>query len=132
MWAPACCSPAGDEAGGPAASATRVELTPLAPGRGDARGSVRLDRRAGGTATVRLTGLRPSRRGEFYELWLLGADGELVSLGSVRVPESGRAELEQVPLPVAPERFQYLDVSREPGDGDPRHSSESVLRGPTA
>ena len=57
--------------------------------------------------------------------------GELVSLGSVRVPESGRATVE-VQLPVDPGRFEFLDVSREPADGDPSHSTISVLRGPTA
>jgi len=79
---------------------------------------------------VRLAGLRPSSRGDFYELWLLGRDGELVSLGSFRVPASGRADL-RVRMPVDPARFSFLDVSREPPDGDPDHSTVSVLRGPT-
>jgi Anti-sigma-K factor rskA len=114
----------------PPADALRVRLEPVgARGRG-ADGAVILTGRAGGSASVRLTGLQPSRGGDFYELWLLGDDGELVSLGSVRVPASGRAEL-RVQLPVDPGRFRYLDVSREPGDGDPGHSADSVLRGLT-
>ena len=49
----------------------------------------------------------------------------------MRVPESGEAELD-VELPVDPGDFQHLDVSREPGDGGPLHSGDSVLRGPAA
>jgi anti-sigma-K factor RskA len=113
-------------------SLARVDLKPV-DGRGQgATGVVNLEPRAGGKATVKLSGLRPSRGGDFYELWLLGDGGELVSLGSVRVPSSGRATLENVQLPVDPERFRFLDVSREPADGDPGHSSISVLRGPSA
>jgi anti-sigma-K factor RskA len=108
----------------------RVELKPVAGRAQGAAGVVSLEPQAGGTATVKLSGLRPSKSGDFYELWLLGDGGELVSLGSVRVPASGRATLENVQLPVDPERFRFLDVSREPGDGDPGHSSISVLRGP--
>jgi hypothetical protein len=32
------------------------------------------------------------------------------------------------PLAVNPQRFRVLDVSVEPVDGDPAHSSRSVLR----
>jgi Anti-sigma-K factor rskA len=114
----------------PVTEALRLQLEPVGDrGRG-AAGAVALSGRAGGTANVRLSGLEPSGRGDFYELWLLGDDGELVSLGSVRVPASGRAEL-RVELPVDPGRFRYLDVSREPADGDPGHSADSVLRGLT-
>jgi hypothetical protein len=121
----------GDGAPGPAGGGSlRVELQPIGDGGGRAGGVVTLEGGAGGSATVRLAGLAPSERDDFYELWLLGADGELVSLGSVRVPPSGRAEL-SVPLPVDPSRFTHLDVSREPADGDPGHSADSVLRGPT-
>jgi anti-sigma-K factor RskA len=116
--------------GGDDPGPVRVELAPV-DGRGDgAAGLVRLEPRPGGRAAVELSGLPPSDGRSFYELWLLGADGRLVSLGAVRVPDSGRAGLE-VDLPVDPARFEYLDVSREPADGDPAHSSISVLRGPT-
>jgi Anti-sigma-K factor rskA len=120
----------GESPGGPGTASLRVELQPVGDGSRGADGVVTLAGRAGGSATARLSGLRPSEGGDFYELWLLGDDGELVSLGSVRVPPSGRAEL-RVPLPVDPNRFRFLDVSREPADGDPSHSTDSVLRGPT-
>ena len=115
--------------GGPGAAPLRVELGPVG-GRGEgATGVANLQPRPGGEATLSLAGLRPSAEGDFYELWLLGEGGELVSLGSVRVPSSGRATID-VQLPVDPGRFDFIDLSREPADGDPSHSTISVLRGP--
>ena len=107
--------------------ARTLALAPLAGGAGE--GKMRLAR-AGGRATLVVSGLAPSRRGEFYELWLLTPPGELVSLGSFRVAAPGRATLE-VPVPVDPSRYRFVDVSVESDDGDPSHSSRSVLRGRT-
>jgi len=104
-----------------------LALAPLTRGAGD--GQVKLAR-TGRRATLVVSGLAPSRRGEFYELWLLSPPGDLVSLGSFRVAGGGRATLE-VPLPVDPSRYRFVDVSVEADDGDPSHSSRSVLRGPT-
>ena len=75
------------------AAAARCALAPLARG-GAAEGKLRVAR-AGGRATLAVSGLAPSRRGEFYELWLLSPPGDLVSLGSFRVGASGRATLER-------------------------------------
>ena len=108
-----------------------AELRPVGSADQGASGVARLEPRAGGSASVELSGLEPSSGGDFYELWLLGSDGELVSLGSQRVSDAGTASFD-VELPVDPRGFRYLDVSREPGDGDPGHSSVSVLRGPAA
>ena len=105
-----------------------LALAPLTRGAGGA-GKVEIAR-AGGRATLAVSGLAPSRRGEFYELWLLSPPGDLVSLGSFRVAAGGRAKLE-VPVPVDPSRYRFVDVSVEADDGDPSHSSRSVLRGPT-
>jgi hypothetical protein len=119
----------GDGGSGAPDDATRIVLDPL-EGSAGAAGSAELAA-GGATAKVSLSGLEPSGGDDFYELWLLGEDGELVSLGSFRVPLSGEAEL-SVPLPVDPGRFDFVDVSREPADGDPGHSSDSVLRGPVS
>jgi anti-sigma-K factor RskA len=86
---------------------------------------------SGDGLTVRVSGLRPTEGGEFYELWLLGADKRLVGLGSFQVGDDGATTL-KLPLPVDPGAFDYFDLSLEPGDGDPGHSGVSVLRGPTA
>jgi len=108
---------------------------PLVLGRlGDAGPSAQGEARVvGGDADrlrVSVSGLRPSDGGSFYELWLLDGPDRLVSLGSFRVPASGSVEVD-VPLPVPVEDFRFIDVSREPEDGDPAHSGASVLRGPT-
>lgn len=103
-------------------SGERVELAglPLAPG---ASGEAELD--DGVRLTV--TGLRPSRPGEFYELWLLNSPDDLVSVGAFRVGEDGSATVE-FPLGVDPARYELVDVSVERDDGDPGHSARSVLR----
>jgi anti-sigma-K factor RskA len=80
--------------------------------------------------TLRVSGLKPTGDDQFYELWLLGADKQLVGLGSFRVDANGRATL-RMPLPVDPAAFRYFDISLEDGDGNPGHSGVSVLRGPT-
>lgn len=62
----------------------------------------------------------------YYELWLLGGDDDgMVSLG----PISGQERVD-VPPAVDTSRFSVVDISREPLDGDPAHSTDSVLRGP--
>jgi anti-sigma-K factor RskA len=117
----------GDEDRVTTGSPVVVALEPVAGG--GASGEARLQPRAGGTASVELAGLPPTGADDFYELWLLGDDDRLVSLGSVTVPRSGRTTVD-VQIPVDPADFRFLDVSLEPADGDPSHSSDSVLRGP--
>jgi anti-sigma-K factor RskA len=91
---------------------------------------------AGGAATLEPTremvqlsvsGLPANTEEDFYAVWLLGPDDELVSLGSFRVSAAEGAEME-LPLPVDPARYRYIDLSLEPTDGDPGHSGDSVLR----
>ncbi|MEZ0163414.1 anti-sigma factor [Kineococcus sp. LSe6-4] len=61
----------------------------------------------------------------YLEAWLLDADGGMVSLGTV----AGDDTTVTVPTGLDLTRFAVVDVSREPLDGDPGHSSDSVLRG---
>ncbi len=110
----------------PAPSA-ELALRPVGDRDPSANGDIAV---SGDGLTVRVSGLRPTDGGEFYELWLLGADKRLVGLGSFRVGDDGAATLE-LPLPVDPGAFEFFDLSLEPGDGDPGHSGVSVLRGPT-
>ncbi len=98
-----------------------------------ASGEVKLTGRSDGDdekAVLDVSGLKPNADGDFYELWLIGDNDELVSLGSFRVPPDGRSQIE-VPVPVNPGKYRYFDVSIEPDDGSPDHSGRSVLRGPT-
>jgi anti-sigma-K factor RskA len=116
----------GDDEGG----GRVIALAPVEPLGGQATGTARFAA-SGERATVHLTGLPPSEDGEFYELWLLNAPDDLVSLGSFQVPASGEIDV-TVPVPGDPEAFQALDLSVEPADGDPAHSAQSVLRAPLA
>ncbi|MDO9353700.1 MAG: anti-sigma factor [Solirubrobacteraceae bacterium] len=85
----------------------------------------------GRTVDLRVKGLTVPRKGEFYELWALGAGTRMISLGIVRVDASGSAQV-RLPLPVSLRRFPVFDVSLEPGDGNPKHSGQSVLRSEAA
>jgi len=63
--------------------------------------------------------------GDVLEVWLIDPDsGGLLSLGLT----DGRSRL-PVPDAVDTSRFSVVDVSIEPTDGDPGHSSNSVVRG---
>ncbi len=95
-----------------------------------ASGEVLLTGDAGDQLTLDVSGLEQTGDREFYEFWLLGDEGELVSLGSFRVEPDGNSQID-VPLPVNPEKYSYFDVSIEPENGSPDHSGRSVLRGLT-
>jgi anti-sigma-K factor RskA len=118
----------GEDGPAPPAAAQGIELAPVGGAR-PAEGRVELARSGAAPLTLRVAGLRALGRGRFYELWLLGERGELVSLGSF-VPAADGTATVTLPLPVDPGRFAYFDVSAEPADGDPAHSGDSVLRGP--
>lgn len=63
----------------------------------------------------------------FYEVWLLGPGGtRTLALGTLDA--AGRAAL-PVPDAVRLADYPLVDVSIEPDDGNPAHSSDSVLRG---
>jgi anti-sigma-K factor RskA len=126
----------GTQLGGDEGSTSEEPVTALSLDRiGDevpdgASGEVLLTGGAGDQLTLDVSGLDETGDREYYELWLLGDEGELVSLGSFRVPADGSSQIE-VPLPVDPDRYSYFDVSIEPDDGSPEHSGRSVLRGLT-
>ena len=85
----------------------------------------------GRTVQLRVSGLPQPRKGEFYELWVLGNGTKMISLGIVRVDQTGAADV-RMPLPVSLRRFPVFDLSLEPGDGNPAHSGHSILRSPAA
>jgi len=110
-------------------SASTVDLRPVSTLASSSGGTARLDGEAG-EAELEFRGLPASKPSEYYELWLLNSPDELVSLGSFRVPASGEARV-QVPMPVDPQLFRYVDVSVERLDEGPGHSGLSVLRAKT-
>jgi len=66
----------------------------------------------------------------YYELWLLDIDDEenlrdLRSIGRVEADEL----VFEIPEGIDLERFDVVDVSIEPNDGDATHSGDSILRG---
>lgn len=73
----------------------------------------------------------PVSKRNLYELWLLDGSRGQMSLGSFAPDESGDAAV-AMPLPVPHEAYTYLDISREPRDGDPGHSGHSILRASTS
>lgn len=63
----------------------------------------------------------------YVEVWLMNADdGGAVSLGTV--DRAGTSAL-TVPAGLPLDAFPYVDVSFEPWDGDPAHSTDSIARG---
>ncbi|MEZ5406413.1 MAG: anti-sigma factor [Acidimicrobiales bacterium] len=100
-----------------------VELAAL-PGYEGFGGKAELD---GRDLAVDLTGAEP-KQGEFYEVWLLDIEGgelrDLVALGTIDA--SGHYKISQS---VDLSRYNTVDVSVEPDDGNPAHSGVSVVRG---
>jgi Anti-sigma-K factor rskA len=63
----------------------------------------------------------------FLEAWLLDADsGGMVTLGVI----DGTKGTFTIPPSLNLSKFNQVDVSREPFDGDPAHSTVSLARGP--
>lgn len=106
------------------ATGAEARLEPLAGG--GATGTASIVARGGG-ASLRLSvrGL-PSPATGGYVVWLYDSVSDARSLTSSL---KGRFQA-STQLPAGYERYRYLDVSREPADGNRNHSGESVLRVP--
>lgn len=74
---------------------------------------------------VELADLPDLEDDEVLEVWLIDPDSG--GLQSVGLTDGSTTLL--VPSAVDTERFSVVDVSIEPTDGDPAHSTESVVRG---
>jgi hypothetical protein len=74
---------------------------------------------------LQLTAPPPSTADGFYEVWLLSADGGAQSLGALEGDSGSYA----VPDGVDLSDYDTVDVSLEPYDGDPQHSTDSIARG---
>ncbi|MFN8162163.1 MAG: anti-sigma factor [Solirubrobacterales bacterium] len=126
-----------DSGGGGASGGREVALQPIGTVDAGATGTATFaasttsgpEDAGGPQAVIELRGMRPSPPGTYYEMWLMNSASDLVSLGSFRVPTSGKATI-TVPLPEDPGRYHYFDISVERNDGDPGHSGVSVMRAP--
>ncbi|SCX41244.1 Anti-sigma-K factor rskA [Klenkia marina] len=75
--------------------------------------------------TVQLTAPPADTGDGFYEVWLLSADSGALSLGTLQ----GASGSFVVPDGVDLADYDTVDVSLEPFDGDPEHSTDSIARG---
>lgn len=95
----------------------------------DAVGVAEIEERADGSRVLVLTVDESGGAGDtdgLREVWLLKEDvSGLVSLGLLE-GEEGRF---LVPAGVDLSEYPVVDVSREPTDGDPAHSGDSIVRG---
>lgn len=114
-----------DSSGSVVASA---QLTPLPDGPDRGGQAAATLNRAGSGYTVTVKAPDMSGPDGFYEVWLMSPDDSgLIALGSLG-PGEKQATF-PVPDGVDLQTFNAVDVSDEPLDGDPGHSSVSVLRG---
>ena len=95
----------------------QVRLAPVAGG--NAAGTASLAE-GGKRLILKVTGLRPGT----YQVWLYNSVIEARSIGQAK---GSKLDL-GLRLPPAANDFRSIDVSREPPDGNPNHSGESVLR----
>ncbi len=112
---------AGDGAAAPVAG-PKVELAPPGPGPGTGTAQVL---EGGDRVQLSVSGL-PDPRDARYALWLYNSVVAARQIGSA---DSGDFNVE-ARLPRNAERYELLDVSLEPDDGNPGHSGQSVLRVP--
>jgi anti-sigma-K factor RskA len=78
------------------------------------------------TVTVEVTGL-PVEPGVFYEVWLMDpSNAHLVALGVLDAQGKG---IYVVPAGLDLAKYSALDVSVQPMNGSPLHSSTSAVRG---
>lgn len=94
-------------------------------------GTVELVGRTGERAmVVRLAGVTDSAGGQYLEVWLMDRAGRrLVSLGVLARDGDGYRGQFTVPADLPMDDFGVIDVSAERWDGDPGHSTVSLLRG---
>jgi Anti-sigma-K factor rskA len=97
---------------------SKASLAPVGTGQ-RVRGTAQL---RGSTLSVRVQGLPPANAE--YQVWLFDSVADAKPVGLVH---DGRLDAR---LPSGFARYRFLDISREPRDGNPNHSGASVLRAP--
>jgi hypothetical protein len=109
--------------GGGSDTTTKVALEPVASS--DARGSVQMRSTADGQKMKVATDLDAVPADHFYEVWLLDrASGQMLAVGVL--PPDGQGEFVLSDQILG--RYDTVDISLQPDNGDPTHSQDSVLR----
>ena len=112
----------------PTVATTTLARTPLST-LGDAPeelGEADLTR-SGSTTQVRIAMNSLPSKGQIVEAWLINKDGRrMISIGFVHGTEPQQFVIDPRLLD---EGYVIVDVSREPLDGNPKHSGDSIVRG---
>lgn len=96
------------------------------PGWSGSTGEAVVEEQPDGARVIELSLDTPDGGDGYHEVWLITSDAtELVSLGVVH----GSAGTFTVPEGLDLSKYDLVDVSAEPFDGDPNHSGDSILRG---
>jgi len=96
------------------------------PGWEGAEGSATVEEQPDGARVVDVSLTAPFDDDGFREVWLISSDSaQLVSLGVMR----GTDGTFTIPDGLDLSRFDLVDISEEPFDGDPAHSGDSIVRG---
>nr|WP_275889305.1 anti-sigma factor [Nakamurella flavida] len=80
---------------------------------------------ANGTQWVKVSGASLPPTSDSYEVWLIGQDKKMVSLGALH----DGAGTFTIPAGIDYTQFPVVDISAEPPDGVPTHSGDSLVRG---
>ncbi len=107
---------------------TQQRAMATAPGWTGANGTLATGTLAGSPALrIDLRDVPPPPNGATYEVWI-GQDPQTrISLGTIEPDASGRATV-TVPLPAAASEYERVWVTSEPADGDPRWTSNWIVR----
>jgi anti-sigma-K factor RskA len=73
-------------------------------------------------------GLPELRRGEYYEMWYYREEGGRISCGTFRAQPEGHTTV-NLTAPASARSYPEIEITREPGDGDPGTSGKKVLTG---
>ena len=91
-----------------------------------ATGTATVEERSDGARVVQVSFEAPGLQDGYREVWLITSDAtRLVSLGVVR----GTSGTFTIPDGVDITKYDLVDISDEPYDGDPTHSGVSIVRG---
>jgi Anti-sigma-K factor rskA/Sigma-70, region 4 len=78
---------------------------------------------------VQAAALPPSGQDEGYYVWLYNSPSDAKSLGGQVTDQQGNYQAIGA-FPADYSKYKFIDVTRQPVGRDPKHSGESVLRGP--
>jgi hypothetical protein len=109
-------------------SGSNASTTPQPGNNGPAGIAIVASRDGKRQVIVQAAKLPANKPREAYEVWLYNSPKDARSLGAQVTDQRGTFQ-GAGPLPSDYQRFQYVDVSREPINQDRTHSGNSVLRG---